>query len=53
MTDLILIVILAAVLGAAGGYLWRAKKRGVRCIGCPVEGGCSGMCGQPVCTCGK
>ena len=39
MTNLVIIVVLAAVLGLAGYYVYRSKKKGVRCIGCP-EGGC-------------
>ena len=44
MTDIIFTVILAAILGSAAWYVYKAKKRGVKCIGCPVEGGCSGCC---------
>ena len=41
MTDLIMVVVLAIICGAAGGYLYQAKKRGVKCIGCPAgKGGC-------------
>ena len=44
MTDLILALVLVLIIGAAGLYVWRAKKRGVKCIGCP--NGCScGSCG--------
>lgn len=43
MKDLILIVILAAIIGAAALYVYKAKKRGVKCVGCP-DGGCSGGC---------
>ena len=44
MTDLIILVILGILCGTAAGYIWKAKKRGAKCIGCPVEGGCSGKC---------
>ena len=40
--DIIIVAILVLVLGAAAGYVIKAKKRGVKCIGCP-EG----------CNCGK
>ena len=46
MTDLIVVLILAAVLGGAGYYVYRAKKYGAKCIGCPMGGKCSGHCGQ-------
>ena len=44
MTDLIIIAILAVVVGVAARYVYKAKKSGAKCIGCPVEGGCSGKC---------
>ena len=52
MTNVILTVILAAIVGGAGLYIYRAKKRGVHCIGCPdakacaagKASGCSGSC---------
>ena len=40
MTDVIVLAILALMLGSAVGYLIRAKKRGVKCIGCSAGGGC-------------
>ena len=49
MTNIIAIAVLVAIIGAAGRYVYRAKKSGAKCIGCPVEGGCSGKCG---CGCG-
>ena len=53
MTDLILIAVLLAILGGAAAYLVRAKRRGVKCIGCP-EGSCQCCCGQETgCSCGK
>ena len=41
MTDLILFVILAAIITAASLYIYKAKKRGVKCIGCPSACNCS------------
>ena len=46
MTDIILaIVILIIALGAAL-YLYRAKKRGEHCVGCPYSKQCSGKCNK-------
>ena len=42
MKDLIIIAILAVSAGLAAGYIWKAKKSGKTCIGCP---GCS-QCGS-------
>lgn len=44
MTNLIVIGILAVILGLAGFYVLRAKKKGTKCIGCPDSGNCSGNC---------
>lgn len=48
MENVIIIAVIATVIGLAGRYLYRAKKRCVKCIGCPS--GCGGKCG---CHCGK
>ena len=43
MTNAIVIVLLALVLGLAIRYIVKAKKSGAKCIGCPSGGcGCSG-----------
>lgn len=41
MDNLILIVVLILVVGAAIAYIVHEKRRGVKCIGCPVAGTCS------------
>ena len=46
LTDIIVILIVAAVLGAICFYLHRQKKKGVKCIGCPYAKECSGKCGM-------
>ncbi len=50
MENLIILAVVAVIITLSGRYLYRAKKRGTRCIGCP--GGCSrnGPCGG--CQCG-
>ncbi|MBQ7778052.1 MAG: FeoB-associated Cys-rich membrane protein [Oscillibacter sp.] len=50
MVDLIIIAVLAVVIAASAGYVYKAKKRGVKCIGCPA-GGCGG-CHEGGCGCG-
>lgn len=40
MENLILIAILILILGGATVYLIRAKKRGVKCVGCPSGSKC-------------
>ena len=48
MADLIVIGIVAVIVGLAGLYVYRAKKRGTKCIGCP--GGCGGSCNGCPCS---
>ena len=48
MTEsIIIIAIVIAVVGLAAGYVYRAKRNGKKCIGCPDSGcgGC-GRCGE-------
>ena len=47
--DLIVILVIAAVLGGAGYAVYRSKKSGRTCIGCPSGGNCTscnGNCGK-------
>ena len=51
MKDLIVILILVIVIGAALFYIIKTKKSGTKCIGCP-SGGCKNCpsackCNQP------
>lgn len=43
--DIIIILIIAVILGAAIAYIVRAKKKGTKCIGCPA-GDCCAMKSQ-------
>lgn len=45
MIDVIIIAVIAVIVGLAAWYVYKSKKSGRKCIGCP-EGGCS------KCTCG-
>ena len=38
MENIILAVILVVIVGSAIYYIWRTKKRGQKCIGCPYSG---------------
>lgn len=48
MTDVLIILVLVLILGAAARYIYRAKKKGQKCIGCPYSSTCGGSC-----DCGK
>ena len=39
MKDFILILVIAVIIGFAALYIYRQKKKGSKCIGCPY--GCS------------
>ena len=41
MGDFTVIGILVILVGAAWFYMWKEKKKGTRCIGCPSAGCCS------------
>ena len=51
--DYILIAVLLAVVGGAAFYIYRAKKRGKKCIGCPSAHQCSGQCAGCSQSCGS
>ena len=54
-TDVIIIAAVAAVLCGAAYAIYRSKKSGKKCIGCPDSGSCSGGCSGNCsgCSCGK
>ena len=53
LIDYVLLAVVVIILGLAGWYIYKAKKNGKKCIGCPdscacssgnCSGGCSGCC---------
>ena len=44
MENAIVILIVALILGVSIRYIVKAKRAGVKCIGCPAGGTCSGQC---------
>lgn len=54
MLDYIIIAVILCIVGAIIFYLYRSKKRGETCIGCPYakqcasakNGQCAGSCGN-------
>lgn len=61
MDNFIIVAVIAAIVGIAAAYVIKAKKKGVKCIGCPdsencanksndPQAKCSGNCGG--CSCG-
>jgi len=53
MTDLVVIAVLLVIVGAAARYIYKAKKRGVKCVGCPDGGCCPHSGGGCSCGCGE
>lgn len=44
MINIIVIAILTAIIILAGRYIYKEKKKGKKCIGCPYSEGCCGNC---------
>jgi hypothetical protein len=40
MADIITLAVIVLLLGLAIRYIYREKKRGIRCIGCPMSADC-------------
>ena len=49
MVDFLIILLIAAILGGAGFYIYKSKKAGAKCIGCPH----AKNCGSQHCSCGE
>ena len=44
MSDIIILAIVGLIVGCAAGYIYKAKKKGNKCIGCPDGSSCGGNC---------
>ena len=42
--DYLVIAIIVAIVGGYAFYIYKAKKSGQKCIGCPNSKSCSGNC---------
>lgn len=45
MENVIIVIILACIIVYSIYYLYKAKKGGAACIGCPGSKQCTGQCG--------
>lgn len=53
LIDIVLILVLVVIIGAAVAYIVKAKKNGAKCIGCPAGGTCGHKSkGDSGCGCG-
>ena len=50
MANVIIIALLVLCVGGAAAYIYKAKKSGKRCIGCP-DGGTCGSKNESSCHC--
>lgn len=48
MENIILGLVIILIVSLAGIYIYRSRKKGVNCIGCPDSKSCQGNC--PGCT---
>ena len=55
LIDYIMIAVIAVIVFGAGYAIYRSKKSGKKCIGCPDNGSCGGNCAgcSGGCHCGK
>lgn len=51
IVDYIVLAAIVLIVGAAVFYIVRAKRRGERCIGCPMSGKCGKSCSSGGCSC--
>ena len=51
MEDIIIIAILAIILILAGYYIYKSKKNGNKCIGCPYGSSCCKKSKEGCCSC--
>lgn len=53
MENILILVVVGVIVGAAAGYIYKEKKKGTKCIGCPDSATCSGHCKGCSGSCGK
>ena len=46
MDDIIIILIVAVIVISVSLYIYKNRKKGIKCIGCPDSGNCNGNCGS-------
>ncbi len=46
MENIIVIAVVAVIICLAAGYIYKQKKKGNKCIGCPYGKSCGGNCGS-------
>lgn len=49
--NVIIVAVLVLIVGLASLYIYKAKKSGQKCIGCPDAKTCSGACSGACASC--
>ena len=44
MANILVLLVVGLIVGCAAGYIYKEKKKGVKCIGCPHGATCGGNC---------
>ena len=44
MANILILAVVGLIVGCAAGYIYKEKKKGVKCIGCPHGATCGGNC---------
>ena len=52
MDTVIAVIVIVAIVALAAFYIYKAKKSGKKCIGCPDSKHCNGVC-TGCCGCGE
>lgn len=53
MASVIVLLVIGLIVGCAAGYIYKERKKGVKCIGCPDSATCSGNCAGCGGCCGE
>jgi len=53
MKTVIVSIVLLAIIGGAAFYIYKQKKSGAKCIGCPHSKSCRAHCSGTSCGCGS
>ena len=46
LENIVIIAVVAMIIALAALYIYKAKKSGKKCIGCPDSGSCTHNCGS-------
>ncbi len=52
MENIILIALIVLIIASASFYIYKSKKSGNKCIGCPDSATCTHNCASCGCGCG-